>query len=1111
MQFARTLKRPFFSARIRCFRTRCGAVVNVKNRIKGIICLIKFLLMKKILLFFVAIMMSAGLALAQNREISGKITDASSGTGIPFASVQVKGTMIGTSADAEGNYSIRVKSDDDVLVFVSVGYKQVEAATAGLKVVNVELPVDATALDETIVVAFGTATKESFTGSAAVVKSSDIAKVQSSDATRALEGVVAGVQMTTSSGALGSSPSIRIRGISSISAGSSPLYVVDGVPYPGEINNINPSDIESMTVLKDAASNALYGARGANGVIMITTKKAKRGEAVVNIDARWGVNTKALKTYDYISDPGQYYETHYAALKNYYRSNGMSETDAHFKAATNVAGSSKEGGLAYNVYTIPEGEFLIGSNGRLNPHATLGRKVSYNGQDYWVQPDNWLDNVYTPSMRQEYNASVSGSTDRASFYASLGLLDNNGIVSNQSMTRYTAKLRADYQAKSWLKVGGNASYAKYNWRNASPNEDAASTGSIFGMAVGMAPIYPLYVRDGNGNIMRDSNGYKLYDFGSGQVAGLTRPNATDTNALATTDLDLTVSEGNAVNGTGYAEFTFLKDFTFTLNGGVGLDEVRGKDMGNPYYGQSTSTGGILYVGHDRSLYFNFQQLLNYHHTFAGVHTVDALVGHEYYRSHSYSLSAAKTKLFSIDNLELNGAVVDAKKASSSHDWYNNEGYFARVQYDYANRIFASASYRRDASSRFHPDHRWGNFWSFGAGWLINHESWFNAPWVDMLKIKASIGSQGNDNISNYLYTDTYSVKNSEDEVGVVFRTKGNENITWETNTNFNIGTDFEFFGRRLNGSIEYFYRKTSDMLFFFTVPASLGYSGYYDNVGDMRNHGVEFSLDGDIVRAKNVVWSANVNATHYTNKILYLPEERKTVEMEGYKGYASDVFFYGEGLPLYTRKMPKYAGIDHETGEPQWYKDEKDENGVIRRTTTKDYSKATDYLCETSTPKLYGGFGTSVSFFGVDISAQFTYQIGGKAYDSGYAASLDAPGGSLGGNYHRDVLNAWTPENKDSDMPRFQYLDQNFNSTSDRFLIDASYLNFQNAQVGYTFPAKLTQKIKISKLRLYVSADNIWYVSARDGFDPRYSFNGETNYATNSTVRTVSGGISITF
>ncbi len=1068
--------------------------------------------MKKVLLFFVTILVSTGLAFAQSRDVVGKVTDAATGEGIPFASIQVKGTMTGTSADADGNYSIKVKSDDAVLVFVSVGYKQVEAATAGQKTINVELPVDATALEETIVVAFGTSTKEAFTGSATVVKSSDIAKVQSSDATRALEGVVAGVQMTTSSGALGSSPSIRIRGISSISAGSSPLFVVDGVPYPGDINNINPSDIESMTVLKDAASNALYGARGANGVIMITTKKAKRGEAVVNVDAKWGANTKALKTYDYISDPGQYYETYYAALKSYYQDNGFSAIEAHLKAATNVAGSSKNGGLGYNVYTVPEGQLLIGSNGKLNPAATLGRVVNYNGEDYLLTPDNWLDNVYKPSFRQEYNASVSGSTDRASFYASLGYLKNNGIVEKQSMQRYTAKLRADYQAKSWLKVGGNANYAKYSWNNASPDESAVSTGSVFGMAIGMAPIYPLYIRDGKGNIRYDANGYKIYDFGNGLNGGYSRPNGTNANALCTNLLDNDTTEGNAVNGTGYAEIKFLKDFTFTVNGGIGFDEYRSKSMNNPYYGQFVTNGGVLSVGHARSLYFNLQQLLDWNRTFGEKHTVDVLLGHEYYRQHSYSLSAAKSKLFSIDNLELNGAAVDSQSAASSHGWYNNEGFFGRVQYDYANKIYASASYRRDASSRFHPDHRWGNFWSVGAGWLIDRESWFTASWVDMLKVKASIGSQGNDNISNYLYTDTYSIANSDGEVGVTFSSKGNENISWETNTNFNIGTDFEFFNNRLSGTVEFFYRKTSDMLFFFTVPTSLGYDGYYANIGDMRNRGVEFSLNGDIIRTKNVVWSANVNATHYTNKILRLPDERKTVTMEGYEGYASGTYFYGEGLPLYTRKMPKYAGIDHETGEPMWYMDQTDENGnVTGKTTTKEYSKATDYLCGDPTPKLYGGFGTSVSFYGVDIAVQFTYQIGGKSYDSGYAASLDAPGTTIGGNIHKDVLNAWTPENKDSDIPRFQYMDKNFNSTSDRFLTDASYLNFQNAQIGYTFPRKLTEKIKVSKLRLYVAADNIWYISARQGFDPRYSFSGSTSYTTNSTIRTISGGLNITF
>lgn len=1069
--------------------------------------------MRKIKLLLTAMFAAVGFAAyAQTQTVTGTVTDSNTGEPIPFASVHVKGTMTGATANTDGYYSISVKTKDAVLSFSSVGYKTTDIAVAGQSKINISLEQDAQALEETIVVAFGKTTKEAFTGSATVVKSADIAKVQTSNATRALEGMVAGVQMTTSSGALGANPSIRIRGASSISAGNSPLYVVDGIPYAGDINNINPSDIESITVLKDAASNALYGSRGANGVIMITTKSAKRGEAIVTVDARVGVNTKALQNYDYITDPGQYYEAHYASLKNLYLSQGDSEAEAHYKAASQVAGPASENGTGYNVFTVPEGEFLIGSNGKINPRATLGRVVDYDGQKYLLYPDNWLDNVYKNSVRQEYNASVSGSTERASFYASLGLLDNKGIIENTSMRRYTAKFRADYQAKSWLKVGANASYAKFNWLNASPNESAGSTHSVFGMAAGMAPIYPIYVRDANGNIMRDSRGMKMYDYGNEMNAGLERPNAPGANPFATYVLDRTEREGNAVDGTGYAEIKFLKDFTLTVNGGIGFDETRSRDMNNPYYGQFVTNGGNITVSHDRTLYFNFQQLLNYHSTFAGVHTVDVLLGHDYYKLRSYDLSASKTQLFSPSNMELNGAAVDAKGAASSNSMYNNEGYLARVQYDYANRVFVSASYRRDASSRFHPKHRWGNFWSLGAGWLINQESWFKADWVDMLKIKASIGSQGNDNIRNYLYIDNYSIVNSNDEVGIVFQTKGNENITWETNTNFNTGVDFGFFGGRLNGAVEYFYRKTSDMLFFFTVPTSMGYGGYYDNVGDMRNQGVEISLDGVLYQSKDFNWTIYANATHESNKILYLPEAKKTVTQEGYSGYSSGDYFYGEGLPLYSFQMPKYAGVDKETGLAMWYKDILDKDGnVTGQETTTNYSSATRYICPAPTPKLYGGFGTSLNFFGVDVAVQFTYQIGGKSIDSGYMASLDAPGGSIGGSFHKDILNSWSASNPDSDMPRFQFLDENQNALSDRFLTDASYLNFQNAQIGYTLPSKLTEKIKIRKLRIYASADNIWYVSARKGFDPRYSFMGTTNYASNSTVRTISGGISITF
>ena len=839
--------------------------------------------MKKIKFLFMTLALTvSALVSAQNLTVTGCVKDSSTGEGIPFASLQVKGTMVGVSTDLDGFYTISAPADG-VLIFSSIGYVNAEVPVAGRAVVDVALSPDTQMLEETIVVAFGTATKESFTGSATVVKSDDIAKVQASDATRALEGVVAGVQMTTTSGTLGSSPSIMIRGASSISAGTAPLYIVDGIPFNGDLNNINPSDIESMTVLKDAASNALYGARGANGVIMITTKKAKHTDAVVTVDAKWGLNTKALKNYDYITAPGQYYEVYYSALKNYLmNAQGMSDYEAHIAANQYmVAGSDNQQAsglsLGYNVFTVDEGQTLIGSNGKLNPAANLGRVVDYNGQSYYLTPDNWMDETYRNTLRQEYNVSVSGTSGNASILASFGYLNNKGIVDGSDMYRYTARLRADYQAKKWLRVGANFSYTNYDYNNGNSDEgSSSSTGNIFAIANQIAPIYPLYIRDAMGRVMVDKYGFNMYDYGTGTNAGAVRPYLGNSNALQAANLDKSNSNGNAFNGTAYTEVKFLKDFTFTFNAGLGFQETRSSQVMNMYYGQYAPMGGMVAKGHSRGISLNLQQLLNWNRTF-GVHNVGVLLGHESYQTQSTSLSASKSQMFSMENDELAGAVVDGKNASSSRSEYNNEGYFLRAQYDYMNRIFASASYRRDASSRFHPDHRWGNFWSVGGGWIINEESWFpRAPWIDMLKVKASIGSQGNDSIGNYLYTDTYYLSNNAGTPAISFGVKGNETITWETNTNINAGVDFEFLRGRISGGLEYFYRNTSDMLFWFTVPASLGYGGYYDNIGDMRNHGLEFSTNINLIRRQDLNWDFYVNFTHYTNKITMLPEERKT-------------------------------------------------------------------------------------------------------------------------------------------------------------------------------------------------------------------------------------------
>lgn len=1057
------------------------------------------------------------LASSQSKQVTGTVTGADN-LPIAGATVLVEGTTVGTTTDANGRFSISAPANGS-LQFSFIGYQTQVIPIAGKTQVNATLHEDTQAIDDVIVVAFGTAKKEAFTGSATVIKSEDIAKTQQSNVAQSLAGKVAGVQLTNESGELGESPKIRIRGFSSINASNDPLWVVDGVPYDGDLNNLNPNDIETMTVLKDAASNALYGARGANGVVIITTKKARSREAVVTIDAKWGVNSRALKSYEYITNPAQYYETHYSALKNYYmNAQGMSASAAHIQANQNLTGSSDVGGLGYQVFSVPQGQSFIGTDGKVNPLATLGNIVSINGQEYLLTPDDWVDEAFRTSLRQEYNASVAGSTDRASFYASFGYLKNEGIAYNSDMERYTARLKADYQAKKWLKVGANASYANFTFNQLEANTgegsrgQSNSTGNVFAFSSMVGPIYPLYVRDGNGKIMTTEEGITLFDYGDGMNANLSRPIFPGTNALSDTRLNTLRSEGNAFNGTGFFDINFFKDLKFTFNAGISLDETRGTDVSNPYFGQFAGEKGIVSKTHSRQLGFNLQQILNYNKSF-GLHNLDVMAGHEYYDYRYFYLGASKSNMLTQENTELAGAIIDKQSASSYTSEYNNEGYFARVMYDYAGKYFASASYRRDASSRFAPDHRWGNFWSLGAAWILSKESFMNSThgWLDMLKLKASIGSQGNDNIGDYRYTNNYTIENANGEVSTVFYTKGASDITWETNTNFNAGVEFSFLQSRISGGIEYFYRKTTDMLMLFPAPPSKGYSSYYANVGDMRNSGIELELNVTPYRSERVQWDINLNMTHLRNKITMLPPERRTKTVDGYDGYTSSIYFFGQDLPMYTFYMKKYAGVS-EDGLSMWYMDETDPNGVVTRTTTTDYDSATDYLCGNPIPDLYGGFGTSVNFFGFDFSINFTYQIGGLSYDSGYAESMYSPkSGSTGINWHVDMLKAWTPENSSSNIPRLQYEDVNQNGQSDRFLTDASYLNLQNINFGYTLPSKFTQKFGVDKLRIYLSCENVYYWSKRQGFDPRYSYNGQTSQATYSPIRTISGGINIQF
>lgn len=1063
----------------------------------------------KRMLFLLLLMIGVGLA-AQTRKITGSVTSKEDGLPVIGASVQVKGTSIGTITDLEGVFTLAdIPESAHTVVISFVGMQTLELQIEpNMKVVmtsGTEL------LDEVMVVAYGTAKKSQFTGSATMMQSGEIAKVQTSNAVNALTGKVAGVQLNTTSGQPGATtPSIRIRGIGSINAGNEPLIILDGAPYDGDLNNISSQDIESMTVLKDAASNSLYGSRGANGVIIITTKKGKAGQARVTVDAKWGSNSRAIQDYNLISSPAQYYEMYYGALKSYFQNaQGMSASDAHIAANNNLT-LNNDYGLGYNVYSVPNGQYMIGMNGLLNPHATLGNVVSYKGQEYLLTPDNWLDNAYKNGLRQEYNVSISGGTEKSSFYSSISYLKNEGITEKSDYERFTGRLKSDYQVKEWLKVGANLSYTHTDANSLSEDGSSNSSGNIFAYATGVAPIYPLFIRDGAGNIIVDKNGIPRYDYGDKANAGMSRPIFSGGNAYSANLLDTNNSEGNAMTANGFFEIRFLEDFKFTWTSGVNVAEARLTSFTNPYYGQYASSNGISSKYHNRTLSYNHQQLLNYRKEF-GHHNVEVMLGHEAYRSKFYTLMGSRSNVFDPSNTELSGAITDKGTDSYTTD-YNTEGYFSRVQYDYDNKYFASASYRRDASSRFHPDNRWGNFWSAGLAWMINKEDWFDTSWIDMLKLKASYGSQGNDNIGDYRYTNTYTITNSNGYPAAVPNVKGNKDITWETNGNFNAGIDFELFRGRLSGTVEYFYRKTTDMLFSFPLPPSYGYTSYYANVGDMRNQGVEAEINATVFQTKDFSWDVHVNLTHYKNKITYLPEERKTMNTEGVAGYSSGTYYYGEGLPLYTYRMPKYAGVDAD-GRALYYKDVKDDKGnLLGRTTTTDYSSADYYLCGTALPDVYGGFGTSLSYKGFDVSVDFTYQIGGQVYDSDYASMMASPTTNKKGfNFHADLLDAWSTENLSSSTPRLQFGDEFSAATSDRFLTSASYLSLQNINVGYTLPANLVHRMNIEKVRVYLTADNVWTWSKRQGLDPRQSISGAVTSSYYAPMRTISGGITLTF
>ena len=1070
------------------------------------------LLMKKIIFLLLCLFVGIGTVFAQTRRVTGTVVSAEDGELIPGASVVVKGdASIGTITMADGKFSFEVPQSAQTLVVKYLGMIDQEVAVSGSEI-RVVMQESTSMLDEVVVVAYGTATRAQFVGSAKTVSGEKIAATSTSNVTNALQGKAAGVQVINNSGQPGTGASIRIRGVGSINGGTTPLYVVDGAPYETDVMNmINPHDIETMTVLKDAAATAIYGARGANGVVLITTKKGTSfGKAVVNVETKWGNASRGVPNYNVMTDPAMYYETAYLALFNSQKYAGRSDGDSHTYANNNFLSQS---GVGYQIYTVPDGERLVGMNFKLNPNARLG----YSDGDFYYIPDNWeKETLKANNLRQEYNFSVQGGTSETQYFVSGGYLDNPGLVGGSGFERYTFRAKIDNQAKSWLKVGANATYGYSNYQNPGYQTSWGSTGNVFYTANTMAPIYPFYVRNADSSLKVDGRGYQIYD--QGTSTNFVRPgSAPRGNHSVNLLLDENYEKMDHFNGNAYVTLTPIEGLSFTTRFSTEAANSRSSNLSNPFYG-SPSSEGWLSVGHTRLITLNQNYLINYKKTFAEIHKIEVLAGYENYSLLLQTLSGSNDHLFSPFIGELNnafGTQPTSNNARSSSDHFGTAGFLGRIQYDLHDRYFINATARHEGSSRFAPDKRWGTFGSVGGAWLITNESFMNntKTWLDELKFKISFGTQGNDQLRNfYAFRDLYNISYNSDtgEYSKTLSGKGNPDLTWESQQLFNAGFEFSFYNKRLTGSLEYFSRLNSAMLFNLPMPPSAGFNSLPLNIGSVSNKGVELELDGLIIDKNNLKWSVYANATTINSKILKLPEYAK--ETGGIKQNSS---ILKEGGSLNQAYTVEFAGIDENTGEALYYKDP-DEGD---RSTTANYADAKQTDLGNVSVKVYGGFGTTIEAYGFDLSAFFSFQLGGKAYDGTYQELMHT-GKQIGRNWHMDILKAWTPENKSTEVSRINWADDHDQKTSSRWLVSSDFLSLNTLTIGYTLPAKLTYKIQVNRVRLYFAGDNLFMLSARKGFDPRQSQNANAsglgwsttsgNYVY-SQLRVISGGLSISF
>ena len=1016
-----------------------------------------------------------GLGTIAFAQVTGVVNDANN---FPESDVEVtvKGTNKTAITDENGNFNIDAKVGD-TLVVNGKEFKVTSTNLGALKF-GTDENVD---LGEVVVTAYGTQTKESLTGSVGEVKAKDIANVTSMNVMQGMTGKVAGVQIMSANGLPGQDPTVRFRGIGSINGSSSPLYVVDGVPFNGSISAINSQDIDSMTFLKDASAAALYGSRGANGVVIITTKKGKGGKPLYTLDLKSGVASRGVPDYNRINDPLKYYEAYGSLLKNsYIHLNGQTVEQAGILASNNLINGSN--GLSYNITNVADNQLIDPVTGRVNPNAKVLYQENWND---FLQKDGFFTNTYF---------SVSGKSDKTAYYFSAGYEKNDSYVVNSGSEKITTRLKLDHEISDRFKVGGNIAYTNMTIRPILGYSGTSEIANPFYWNRFIAPIYPVHQYDANGNIVIDPvTGEKVFDSGIDNQ----RPFNSKLNPYATSVYNVRKDKRDQVFATGYATFNIIDGLDFTYNVTGELSNVIRNRMQTPLIGDAESYNGTVSAESERTFALTQQQLLTYKKRF-GKHNIDVLLGHETLDRNKENIYALRNNLLIPDSPWVNnaGLLVDGQGYNTA---YALEGYFARLNYDYENKYFINLNYRRDGSSRFHPDNRWGNFYGLGAAWRISQENFLkDSSWLNELKLKASYGEQGNDDLGYYFpYLDLYSINVATSGTDIAFNQtfKGNKDITWEKNANFNAGIDLGLFSDRLRIEAEYFNRKSLDMLYMNPLPASQGFKEQPKNIGDMKNEGFEISLGADIVRNKEFTLTLNANFTRVKNTITSLPTEVKTGSR-----------IMRSGGAMYTWFLREFIGVNKETGAAQFVRIDPTTN---EKTIVEDYSLATQQeIDKKGYAPYYGGFGLNLDWKGFDLSVNFAYQFGGYGYDSEYMAFY---GGRTGYALSTDYNKTWTVDNKNANLP-VNIIDnsKNYYSTSTLGLIKSDYLSLENISLGYTFNENLLSNIGIKSLRLYLLGDKLGVWSKRKGYDPRMAMTGISS-STYSMVRTISAGVNFNF